>query len=231
MIGGNAGALIAAFAMCEAWLRLTKLVARRRVLRVETCRKLVHIGTGPIFVLCWLLFDDSPAAGWFAALVPAAITGKFAAIGLGVLRDDDAVASMSRSGNPAELLRGPLSYGVCFALVTLAFWRQALGVHALALLCFGDGVAALTGVYAKKPMPLPWNRRKSVLGSTMFALAGGLGGALLQPAAAAWGAVPLSRGVLATLTLLATLAESLPVRDWDNYVVVGVTLAAGLALR
>ena len=45
------------------------------------------------------------------AIVPAVITLKFAAVGLGILSDRETVESMSLSGNPRELLGGPLLYG------------------------------------------------------------------------------------------------------------------------
>ena len=67
------------------WLRFTDILARRKIVSRHLSRKLIHIGTGPIFVLCWLLFSGENQNRWLAALVPAVITLQFALIGLGVL--------------------------------------------------------------------------------------------------------------------------------------------------
>lgn len=41
--------------------------------------------TGTIFLATWALFDDAYTARYFAAFVPATVTAKFAAIGLGII--------------------------------------------------------------------------------------------------------------------------------------------------
>ena len=79
-------------------------------------------------------------AGW-QRIVPLAITIQFILVGLGVMRDEDAVKAMSRSGDPGEILRGPVYYGVVFVILTVLFWLDhPAGVIALSLLCAGDGV-------------------------------------------------------------------------------------------
>ena len=53
---------------------------------------------------------------------------------------------MSRTGDRKELLRGPLCYGLIFALSTAVWWRESpLSVISLMLLCVGDGFADLVG--------------------------------------------------------------------------------------
>jgi len=42
--------------------------------------------TGVIFILAWTLFDNASSARYYASLVPAAVTAKFVAIGLGLLQ-------------------------------------------------------------------------------------------------------------------------------------------------
>src|ERR1700682_4531430 len=105
------------------WLRLMDALARRGVITPQLSRKLIHIGTGPLFLLCWHLFSSQPWARFLAALVPLAITVQFAAVGLGLLRDPAAVQAMTRHGDPREILRGPLYYGLVFVAATLIFWR------------------------------------------------------------------------------------------------------------
>src|SRR5512142_168137 len=92
-------ATVITFAVALAWLRLLDLLAARGLLPQTLSRKLIHIGTGPLFVLCWLLYSDGPQSRWLAALVPLAITAQFALVGLQVIKDPAAVQAMSRTGN------------------------------------------------------------------------------------------------------------------------------------
>lgn len=118
-------ALVITFAIAIAWLRLMDFFAHKGWVESRLSRKIIHIGTGPIFVLCWLLFRDTPDARWLAALVPFAITLQFALVGMGVIKDEAAVQAMSRTGDRREILRGPLYYGIVFVLMTLVYWKDA----------------------------------------------------------------------------------------------------------
>ena len=51
--------------------------AHRGWIESKLSRKFIHIGTGPIFVLCWLMFPDVPMSRYLAALVPLFITVQF----------------------------------------------------------------------------------------------------------------------------------------------------------
>ncbi len=153
-------ALVITFAVALAFLRLMDFLAHRGWIESRLSRKIIHIGTGPIFVLCWLLFKDSWDARWLAALVPLAITAQFALVGLGVIKDEAAVQAMSRTGDRREILRGPLYYGIVFVLLTLVFWKDSpVGIVALMLMCGGDGIADLVGRRVASPK-LPWSSRK-----------------------------------------------------------------------
>jgi phytol kinase len=224
-------ALLITFAAALLWLRLLDTLARRRIISQHLSRKLIHIGTGPIFVLCWLLYSGEPQSRWLAALVPAAITLQFALIGLGLLKDEDAVRAMSRSGDRRELLLGPLQYGVIFVLMTLIFWVDSpVGIVALMILCGGDGLADVIGRQwggAK----LPLNPRKSWAGSAAMFLAG-FGFALAYLALfARLGVFNLSVAAallpLALICLAATVVEAVSGQDMDN-ITITVT-ALGMA--
>ena len=145
-------ALIITFALSLIFLRLMDYIAQRGWLDSKLSRKFIHIGTGPLFVLCWLLFDDAPSARWLAALVPFAITVQFALIGFGVMKDEASVKSMSRTGDPKEILRGPLFYGIMFVVLTLLFWKDSpIGIVALMMMCGGDGIADIIGRRVQSP--------------------------------------------------------------------------------
>ncbi|MEJ2598109.1 MAG: phosphatidate cytidylyltransferase [Anaerolineales bacterium] len=229
MLPNNLLALIITFALSLAWLRINDFAAHRDWVSSGLSRKIIHMGTGPLFVLCWLLFQDTPSAPFLAALVPLAITFQFLLVGIGVIKDEAAVQAMSRSGDRREILRGPLYYGIVFVILTIVFWlRTPVGIIALMLLCGGDGLADIIGrrYGAGK---LPWNAGKSWLGSLGMFLGGWIFAIAVIAVYLAAGVFPgtLSSYLLAItiIALVGTLVESLPLHDLDN---VTVTLAAVL---
>jgi len=91
MLNNNMVALATTFAAALLWLGLNNYAVERGWVEAHLSRKIIHIGTGPLFVLCWLLFDSSPNSRYLAALVPLAITFQFALVGLGVIKDEATV--------------------------------------------------------------------------------------------------------------------------------------------
>ena len=65
----------------------------------------MHTLAGPAFLLCWPLFGDAPYSRAAAALVPALNGLRLLLIGCGAVADERAVAAVSRTGDPRELLR------------------------------------------------------------------------------------------------------------------------------
>src|SRR5512138_1124947 len=170
MLGNNFVALAASFGLAIIWLRINDFLAHHGWISSALSRKIIHIGTGPLFVISCLLFRDTPAARFLAALIPLAITVQFALVGLGLWRDPSAVEAMSRTGDRREILRGPLYYGIAFVLLTVLFWKESpIGIIALMLLCGGDGLADVIGKRLGT-VRLPWSRMKSWAGTfAMFA--------------------------------------------------------------
>jgi phytol kinase len=196
-------------------------------------RKLIHIGTGPLFVLCWPLFSATPLARYWAALVPLAITCQFFAIGIGLIRDPAAVSAMTRHNDPQEILRGPLLYGLAFIACTILFWRDSpVGILALMVLCGGDGLADIVG-RRWGTRKLPFHGEKSWAGSTaMFAGSWVFGfGFLLLFSALGHFPTPLhdirTAGIVAAIAAIATLVEALPCRDIDNLTLTVVAVGLG----
>ncbi len=154
-------AALLTFAIALVFLRLMDFLAHRGLIESRLSRKLIHIGTGPIFVLCWLMFTDEAISRWLAALVPLVITIQFALVGLGIVKDEAAVKAMSRTGDPREILRGPLFYGIVFVAMTLIYWKDSLiGIPALMILCGGDGVADIVGRRVQFPEVVLVARKK-----------------------------------------------------------------------
>jgi phytol kinase len=202
-------------------------LANRGWLDSRLSRKLIHIGTGPIFVLCWLFFPDVPESRWLAALVPFAITVQFALVGLGIMKDEASVKAMSRTGDRREILRGPLFYGIMFVALTIAFWKDSpVGITALMIMCGGDGIADLVGRRFKS-RKIRYSPEKSVAGSSAVFFGGWLLSAFVLVIFIGLGifAGPFKSYML-PLTIVAgvsTFVESLPYRDIDN---ITVTLTA-----
>ena len=222
-------ALVITFALSLAFLRLMDFIAHRGWMESKLSRKVIHIGTGPLFVLCWLMFNNAPEARWLAALVPFSITVQFALIGLGVIKDEASVKAMSRTGDPKEILRGPLFYGIMFVVLTLLFWKDSpVGIVALMMLCGGDGIADMVGRNVKSPK-LSWSEKKSIAGSIGVFVGGWILSALVLFVYVQAGIFPVQfSSYLLPLTWIAlgtTIVESLPLKDVDN---ITATLVAAL---
>ncbi len=227
-------ALLITFAAALSWLRIMDFAAAKGWIESKLSRKLIHIGTGPIFVLCWLLFQSVPEARWLAALVPSAITTQFILVGFGIIKDEAAIQAMSRSGDRKEILRGPLYYGLVFVALTLVFWKDSpTGLVALMMLCGGDGLADVVG--RRAPLaPLPWNAAKSIGGSISVFLGGLILSALILGIFLFAGVFTQSfASYLPGLFLVAfasTLVESLPFKDIDNLSISLVAVLIGLLM-
>src|SRR4030043_749712 len=165
MLQNNILALAITFIVALIWLRINDYLAHRGWVESHLSRKLIHIGTGPLFVLCWLLFNDNPINKYLAALVPLTFTIQFFLIGIGVIKDEASVKAMSRSGDRREVLRGPLYYGIIFVILTVLYWKSSpIGIIALMLMCGGDGLADIFGRKWGRSK-IYWNPTKSWAGS------------------------------------------------------------------
>jgi len=227
MLPYNWLALLITFLLALGWLRLMDYFAHRGWISNRLSRKIIHMGTGPLFVMCWALFKNTPEARYLAALVPAAITFQFLLVGLGVIKDEAAVQAMSRTGNPREILRGPLFYGIIFVLLTIIYWLDTpIGIVALMMLSGGDGLADIIGRrYGNQK--LPWNKDKTWLGSLSlfvggwtFAIAMLVYYVLLKTFP---GPVNIYLFPVTVIAIACMLVESFPVRDFDN---ITIALAA-----
>ncbi|GAB4821661.1 hypothetical protein N2152v2_008707 [Parachlorella kessleri] len=215
------------------------VVGKRKLLPSKLSRKLMHIGVGPLYMLCWPLYNSSRASPLICASVPLAASLHFYLVGKGVINDQSLIAGTTRSGDRRELLHGPLQYGIIHAAATLLFWRNSpVGITALSILCGGDGLAEVIGssVRSKK---LPYNSDKSVAGTAACFL-GGLAFSVplllyyqqlgLLTAPASLPALNISR-LLAGAALCSAVGaavESAPLRNLDN---VAVTVAVAAAAR
>jgi phytol kinase len=227
-------AFITTLAAAIFWLRINDYLAAKQVISNQLSRKIIHIGTGPIFVLCWLFFPDQPSSRYIAAVIPLLISIQFFLIGIGVIKDKASVDAMSRSGDPREILRGPFFYGIAFVVLTIVFWKDSLiGIIALMVLCGGDGIADIVGRRARSRR-LPWSADKSVAGSLgMFF--GGLAlsfviSSIFNASQAFQFEISAILIKLVLINVCTTLVESIPIKDIDNITVPITSVALGLLL-
>jgi phytol kinase len=227
MLSSNIVALIITFVVALAWLRLNDYLALRGWVENHQSRKFIHIGTGPFFVLCWLLFNNNPINKYLAALVPLAFTLQFLLIGIGIIKDEASVKAMSRSGDRREILRGPLYYGIIFVILTIVYWKSSpVGIIALMLMCGGDGLA---DIFGRKwgAIKIPWNQSKSWAGSIGMLVGGWFFSVLIVWIFTKAGifSSPIQSYLLPVtiIAIIGALVESLPLKDIDN---ITITLSA-----
>ncbi|XP_059666003.1 probable phytol kinase 1, chloroplastic [Cornus florida] len=164
--GATAAVMVSAYGLVSVFDNLTQ----RNLIEQKLSRKLVHILSGLLFMASWPIFSTSTGARYFASFVPFINCLRLAIHGLSLATDEGLVKSVTREGNPEELLRGPLYYVLMLILCALVFWRESpIGVISLAMMCGGDGVADIMGRRFGS-IKIPYNQNKSWAGSiSMFA--------------------------------------------------------------
>ncbi|KAK1270475.1 hypothetical protein QJS04_geneDACA006046 [Acorus gramineus] len=153
-------------------LRFWEEMAKRGVFDPMVNRKLVHISSGLVFILCWPLFSSERQAPYLAAIVVGLHVITMLLIGLGLWKNEATVKSMSRYGDYREFLEGPFYYACALTLSTIVFWRTSpISVAITCNLCAGDGFADIFGRRFGR-LKLPYNPNKSFAGSMAMACAG-----------------------------------------------------------
>lgn len=235
MLNSNLTALILTLIAALIWLRLIEYAVQKGWITSTISRKLIHIGTGPLFVLCWMLFPNTHSSRYYAAVIPLLISLYYFLVGIGLVKNQNVVQAMSRTGSRQEILLGPLFYGIVFVLLTIVYWYDSpVGMIALMVLCGGDGLADVIGRRYGETR-LPWMPQKTWMGTLgMF-----IGAWIFSVGMVAiytslnFFTTPFNEFLLpiTLIALIATLVESLPVRHFDNITVaVSAVLVGSLLL-
>jgi phytol kinase len=114
----------------------------------DVTRKIVHIFAAPVFLLTWYFYSGTALSRYIAMIVPLLFVLLFVGIGTGKVKNDAFVASMSRSGDPGELLKGTLYYAIIIVLSTLLWFyvpANPMAFIVLGCLAGGDGLADIIG--------------------------------------------------------------------------------------
>ena len=195
-------------------------------------RKFVHILAGPVFVVTWMLFTGEIVSHYIAVIVPLLFVLQFLTIGMGVIKNESFVASMSRSGDPRELLQGTLYYSIVMVLMTLFwFYVPSSGIsnaNPTALLIIGcvsggDGLADIIGrkFGGEKKFGIKGSE-KTIIGSIAMLV----GSILVSSILVLIFSLEVSNFNIATLILpiivvsiVATIVEALSPKGTDNFTV------------
>ncbi|KAI3806622.1 hypothetical protein L1987_22533 [Smallanthus sonchifolius] len=170
-----AGDLLAlTLSTCYAFslLRFFEETAKRGVFEQKLNRKLLHITFGLGFMLFWPLFSSGIQGAVIAAIIPGVNVVKVLLIGLGIVKDEATVKSMTRFGDYRELIRGPMYYAIAITLCCAIYWRTSpIAIAGICNLCAGDGIADIIGRrFGKKK--IPYNKDKSFAGSIAMGTTG-----------------------------------------------------------
>mgnify|MGYP007072002194 CR=1 FL=1 len=132
-------------------IALCELGVSKAIISPSLSRKIIHIGAASwlIFWPLYVVSTDGKGGSWSWKLnifVPAAKGVELFLKGA-IIRDrrDKDVVSMSRSGNPTELLFGPLQFTLVMIYVGLYHFRKPEACLIMGALGVGDGIAPLVG--------------------------------------------------------------------------------------
>ncbi|KAK8643320.1 hypothetical protein V6N13_012623 [Hibiscus sabdariffa] len=224
----SAAVFAGAYAMVFTFDNLTE----KELIQQSLSRKLVHIFSGLLFAISWPIFSNAIEARYFASLVPLVNCLRLVTHGLSSANDQSLIKSVTREGDPKELLRGPLYYVVMLMLCTVLFWRESpVGLISLGMMCGGDGVADIMGRKFGSSK-IPYNQVKSWVGSISMFVFGFFISIGMVWYYSALGYFQLDWGEtvhrVALVSLVATVVESLPISNLldDN---ISVPLASMLA--
>jgi dolichol kinase len=148
-------AFIISFIVILMLVQINAAIEKSGKLSTVVTRKVIHTFAAPLWVLTWMLFSGSIFSRWLAIIVPLIFVLQFVMIGTGRTENEDFVRSMSRSGDPRELLGGTLYYAFLMVVIGILWFYvpadgNLLNATPLALIVFGclaggDGFADVIG--------------------------------------------------------------------------------------
>lgn len=148
-------AFIISFIVILMLVQINARIEKSGALSTTVTRKVIHTFAAPLWVLTWMLFSGDMFSRWLAIIVPLIFVLQFVMIGTGKSQNEDFVRSMSRSGDPKELLGGTLYYAFMMVVIGILWFYvppdgDLAAATPLALIVFGclaggDGFADVIG--------------------------------------------------------------------------------------
>jgi len=191
----------------------------------DLSRKIIHTAAGS-WIWCWPLLDNSDWSYVLNISIAALWTVLFLVKGLTASPDDPAVKTMTRTGNPKELLLGPLFFTFSMEFIGIFYFMKEAGVVTMGYLGWGDGLSAWIGSrYGKHKYKL-LGREKSIEGSLTVFLAGFVGSFLLY--LLVFYTLPGLDVIVKMLILgvIATVVEAFSPSDVDNLLIPAALIAS-----
>ncbi len=193
---------------------LMEVCVTRLGLARDLSRKITHIGAGMIIAFL-PLFDDTH---WSKYLnVSIFVIWIFLLVQKGLFADvnDEAVKTMTRTGDRRELLKGPLYFVIVATICGTLFYKTFEGVLAMAVLGWGDGMAPIIGSrYGKIKYKIL--SPKSLEGSLTMFVSAFIGSLLLIQFI-----LPQEYNFnrILILSAIATIAEGISPKELDNFTI------------
>lgn len=180
----------------------------------DISRKITHICAGTVIIFL-PLFQDGHWSQYLNVSVFVVWALLFIQKGFFASDDDQAVKTMTRTGDKRELLRGTLYFVVVGIICGTVYYKQLPGILAMAVLGWGDGLAPIFGVKLGK-MKYKVLCEKTVEGSLAFFAGSALAGMFFV-----WLIVPeaFDLSTILIIALAATIVEGLSPKEVDNILI------------
>ncbi len=192
----------------------------------DISRKIIHIAAGS-WVIFWPIYYGEHWSYVLNIAVAFMWTVLFLVKGFTAKPDDPAVKTMTRTGDPKELLKGPLFFTLVMNTLGIFFFMQYAAVITMAILGWGDGLAPVFGKYYGKHKYRLLGNEKSIEGSLGMFIFSIIGALILtfivRPFGMPSDVVSLLINIV-LISVIATIVEALSPAYVDNLLIPFVTM-------
>ncbi|MEA5596784.1 phosphatidate cytidylyltransferase [Rivularia sp. UHCC 0363] len=191
----------------------------------DISRKITHIGAGCLIGFL-PLYNDSHWSKYLNVAIFILWIVLLIQKGLFASDEDEAVKTMTRTGDKRELLKGPLYFVIFATICGTLFYKTFPGIMAIATLGWGDGIAPIIGSrYGKLKYEVLSS--KSVEGSLSMFIA-----AFAASVFFVWLIIPSELNLMRIflLSLLATVVEACSPKEIDNILIPTAVILAALTV-
>ncbi|AFY54540.1 dolichol kinase [Rivularia sp. PCC 7116] len=191
----------------------------------DISRKITHIGAGSIIGFL-AFYNDSHWSKYLNVTIFIVWIILLIQKGLFASDDDEAVKTMTRTGDKSELLKGPLYFVIVAAICGSLFYKTFPGIVAIAILGWGDGIAPIIG-YRYGKLKYELLSSKSVEGSLSMFVA-----AFAASVFFVWLIIPNELDIIRILLLsgIATLVEACSPKEIDNLLIPSLVILAAVTI-
>lgn len=224
-------------------IKIMEKLVNAGTLSSDLSRKVIHIAAGS-YIWIWLFIDTSDLSAMANIIVPLLFFVTFLMKGFKATPDDKDVKTMTRTGDPKELLKGPLYFTIVMMIAGTLFLDTWVGVFMMAIVGWGDGIAPYIGKKYGGKTYKTLGREKTVTGSisvfifsvvgcvAFYMLLGVIGGSV-EPVLLPDPGIDLVQMmmVIIILGLVAMIVEAFSPSDIDNLLLPASTIITMLVLN